>query len=146
MRKLKIQGRHYIPDYELRERALFYCNELGLTFVSLGVSDEGYSAATVNIIDSKGRDKTVSMQNLYSRYYRKNLQKPFEETTPKTNILKTDNIFTRLLINKWKKFAESLGYIFVELVEGSIELSGSKAMLVSKKSKMSYIKAYEELI
>lgn len=145
MRKLKMQGRHYIPDYELRERALFYCNELGLTFVSLGVSDEGFSGATVNIIDSKGREKIVSMQSLYSRYYTKNKDKPANEIDTKVRVTKEDSVFKRLLVNKWKKFAENLGYLFVELVEGSIELSGSKAMLVSKRTKKSYVMAYEDL-
>lgn len=146
MRNLKMQGRHYIPDYELKERAIFYCNELGLTFVSMGVSDEGFSCATVNIIDSKGREKILSMQSLYSRYYTKNKSKPANEINTNVRFGKEDSVSKKLLVNKWKNIAESLGYIFVELVEGSIELSGSKAMLVSKRTKMSYVMSYEDLI
>lgn len=144
MSRFKTRGRKLMPSYEIRDRAIYYCSVVGYKFISLEESDEGYTHSRIRVIDIKGKEKVVTIQCLYNKV---RTSKPKDETVvPKNTIIKQEGVFRRLLINKWKKFAESVGYMFIELVEGSIELSGSKAMLVSKRTKMSYIKTYEELL
>lgn len=143
MSRFKMPGRKIMPEYEIRERAISFCMELNFKFISIENGSEGYSAAKVRIIDNKGKESVKSMQNLYSRV--RNLKKPNICEDSKVIDGKKYSVINKLDINRWKKRAELANMFLVEVCDFAENIENSRAMLISKRTKMSRIYTFKEL-